>query len=329
MDYKKYTICPSLELTQLNLEIINALMRSDDLISDSKESWDIPRPIGDQLLADKKYYRHYYITPPSPYREKVSAYIQTDEDPGFLQLAQYQIYNYLTETAKVKYPDNTIPPHSIDYIIDVNPRFHKTQTFQHGFLIKTVLSEWDMVTNTPIAEITTINEEYSVKDDSLYESTKTVDYRIKTRQWTTIEGTYLTGDEKVTTKIYDTVLLQREEGKRRRTNIFTFLSKDYFILRQLLLGETQEESEAAGFVFLKQYSGRKTEFIEGSWEIINYVENDPDSFLNTVITDHNVGIGTVSQVYPSLFQELVNNDITPYIGKKVKDRILDHLKGLV
>jgi len=254
----------------------------------------------------------------------------TTTNPAYTQLYNYNIYKYLNKTAKEKFKDYSIVPDAVDYIIDVSPRFHKVQKFRQGFLKETILYVWDYVNNTPIEEISTITETYTTVGDSLYKSTESVTSRIKVRKWLSDEG-YISGTEKITSKLYDTAILQREEGRRRRNNIITFLSKDYVLLRMFQLGEDQSTAEENAFLFYKNYSTRLAEFIEGSYEVINYLNSDTDSFLAMNMSDNIVtpdGL-TMTQVYPSQVKELYNNDLTGYIGSPVKERFLDHLKGLV
>ncbi len=334
MEYKLYTICPSFETAQANLQVIRTLMLEDGILDNiTTINWDIPHKVGNGIEGNGDTTQYYYTTPDEEYASQVQAYVQSHDDPKLFDVYNFNIYKHLTATAREKFPDPSIVPHSVDYKIDVSPNFHQQKVFEFGFLVNTVLHYWDGDLSQSIHEIARIVEQYTVKDNSRYHSTKTIDRRLKKRDWTTVDGLYIEGLSKITTKIYDAVIDQRREGRIRRDNIFTFLSKDYFALRQFQLGESEDQVEVAAFGFLKKYSSLKADFIEGSWAIIQYVEEDDDPFLNMIMQDNLIptpqGSFPMSAIYPSFFPELVNNDISPYIGQPVKNRILDHLKGLV
>lgn len=329
----KFTICPTLEIAELNLIQIHNLMSADSFIDYPKELWDVPKKLGNNLKENIwETSRYYYITPPEKYRIPLLQSQMTDNDPGLETIHNFYVYDYLTETAHSKFPDPSLPPYSIDYVIDVNRRFHKIQKFEFGFLIETQLHEWDNVNRNSLQEVVKIDEQYFVLDDSSYESTKSVDYRIKTRQWMSKTDIYVPGKEKITYKYYDTFQKRNEEGRRRRNNIITNLKKEYILLRMFQLGETQSQAEIEGFTFLKNYTSLINDFVAGSWEIIPTVQADTDVFLNTTMTDPAIpsaGGAPFSVVYPLQLPELVNNSISAYIGQSIKERILDILKGLV
>lgn len=242
----------------------------------------------------------------------------------------FKIYKYLTEQKRAEYKNPTMPPHSIEYKKDIEGKFNPIQKKEETFLVSSVYKAWDYQNNVEIEEILKVLEDYTVDDNtSLYNSTKTVLSRLKTRNWTNIEGEYIDEFKMIRPKVYDTFDKQNLEGTKRRKNAKQSLLLEYILLRIFQLGESEQEAQSQGFSFLQNYSTLISDFITGSSAIHDAVENDNDSFLNMVIANNVVSQQgfTMVDVYPSYTPTLKKENIADYVGLKVKDRLNDLLKG--
>jgi len=311
MEYLKYSLYPSKEEALINIKIIELNMKYDGYLNDN-EKFDEPTQVG--LLSGKKTIKAFFKNPLPKYMKGTSFGEQTNENPVYKQLINYKIYNYLNDSAKEKYKDPSTIPHAIDYIIDVSPRFYAERVFNKGFITNTT---W-YTDSTKNEELLKVWMDWETYEDSPMESAKTIKSRKTYRQWITDDNTYLpvSADTKITTKYYDTILLQRAEGRRRRDNIFTLLSKDFITL--IALSQTSgntTQAEQIGFTFISKYNKDVSDYKEvGSLMVIQDVltDNSPEfnDMLNFIVPD--------IPPFNVLVPESVNYSIRDYLILKMQ-----------
>lgn len=328
MEFKKYTVCPTLTDAEVNIHEIEKLMRKDGLIDDSNTiHYARPKMVGNKVIYESERpvtSRYYYINPDPKYCINTQAFTQTDEDPGNEVFYNYKIYNFLNDTAKNKFKDFSAPPHSLDYIIDVKPRFHAIRNFNAGLVQVVRWYEWDYENPNPaeraIQEILKVEIKWTLADDSPFKATKSVLRRKTTRWWMTTNNEYIPGTEKVTYKEYDSIIDKREEGRRRRQNIITLAGQDYTILSMILMNRTEAEALMLTEQFFAKIVTSVNQYIEGSNLLIS--ELVEGTLLNDLLEDAAVVLDTVVPDLP------ITRFYTPKaIGVTVKDYIIERVKG--
>jgi hypothetical protein len=225
-----YNICPNKEAAVANINAIEKNLRYLGVLSEN-ERYGSVIPVGSAL--DKNYSRYAHVLPsasflsqygvrPSEVLQNVVIYQETSNNPEYLELDEYEIYNYLNETAKTIWKDNTVIPHAIDYQVHVTPRLDRLYTFGSGGLLeRTRIRVIDFNTDQELKPVLQVDEQYTLEQDGPYPAAQSVKTRTKQRQWFRIDGTLRPDnqDVKETIKLYRDINQIRNEGQRRRSNI--------------------------------------------------------------------------------------------------------------
>lgn len=202
----------------------------------------------------------------------------------------YRIYKYLLPDKAHLVRDVRIPPMSLDYTIDVNPKLQKkVETIDPQGSLTYV--EWWAYSNdgvTPEEEVLKVTIEYTYADDADVEAAKTVLSRKVTRQWIREDGTYKSwtqeeidngeSDLKIRIKHYPDYRTRKKVGQGRRENIIA-LGEERFItlLTILVCSGDQELAEKLGKSILRKYASEYTEFYNvGDAAFMESALNDDD-----------------------------------------------------
>ena len=185
----------------------------------------------------------------------------------------YRIYKYLLEDKSPIHKDVRVPPMSINYTIDVNPKLQKkVETIdEKGSLIYV---EWWAYSDdgvTPIEEVLKVSIEYTYEVDTGIPAAKTVLSRKVTRQWILEDGTYRSwsqeqidngeSDLKTRIKLYPDYRTRKEVGQKRRKNIIAIGEERFVTLVTLLISSgDQFEAEKLGKSILRLYADEYSEF---------------------------------------------------------------------
>jgi hypothetical protein len=238
----------------------------------------------------------------------------------FLNLdSSYRIYKYVSEDVAQYLHDTTLPPHGLDYIVSVEPKFKAIRVFDKGFLTNVTWWTYNYDNNTYGEEILKVNIEYVQVVDTTMNSANSVVSRTTTRQWILENNTYKNdlSDVKITKKNYNTAIERNEEGKVRRNNIFVGITEKYVILLMIL--ETQGDQilvQNIGKQMLSEISSSVSDYISiGSVKIfeeldlLNNIQYNLDFIIPNVspFTIHfNNGIGLTIREY---LKELLKGNI--------------------
>lgn len=323
MNYLTYSICESQEQANINMRVIESNMRKVNFITE-EESWFIPQQVG--IGIDKPISKYYFKNPDSSYMKGtiLTNVSQTDSHPAYLDIPTYTIYNYLNDAAKVKFKDYSIVPHAVDYVVDITPRLHPNRTFYTGLLTDVTWSSYDFDTKTPIEEVLKVHNDFYMIDDADFPSAKTVEYRITTRQWYRKEVGYdeTLSDVKITRKDYDTPILQRSEGMRRRNNIYIDMTNNVVTLLAIMFYSNDPVPKTSalttGFGFLGQYAAYISPYKNDANPLfITSIENDTNPTYLTILDT------TIPNVFPinALFPDAVGLTIRNYMIEKLKGNI--------
>ena len=334
-EYKKYSICNSEAEAWRNVDIISANMRQAGILSDN-ERWATPLPVGEAQGIN--CFRFFYENPETEYLKNTTpAFMQMDDNPAYVQMKRYKIYDYLTESARMVYSAHTIAPHSIDYIKDVLPRFHKVITLQKGFSVLTKFYE-DITLQNEILKVSeaydlnphnTAASQYPAQSGEVYPAGMDVYKRTKTREWQDDQGNYNAGDEKTTEKYYTAIEEVMAEGERRRTNIRRVTEKDFVMIRIVMgnsmQGQTQQDAEEEGLALRQEFIYEYGEYIAGNVALFldAIYNNSTFNYMDVVVPN---GLQVPPQI-PSA--DLLNESLQKSWGLSMRMFLINSYGGFI
>jgi hypothetical protein len=227
--------------------------------------------------------------------------------PTYLPGNEYEIDELVTDDLKGTDPRN------INYKTQlVNALFPK-RTFDKGHLIKVeYYKEHDIPTNTFTGLVLTVDVVYDMTNAETYQSSEKVNERTTTRTWRRRNGKM--NSTKVTKKHYSDITLQREEGKRRRTNIFNLVSVDLVTcLTVLIHAGDQQTAENDALVLMAAYNSEVSQYFEvGGGALITAINDDAVfGWLDTVVPDVNP----------------INLLVPDAVGGTIRAHVVEMLKG--
>jgi hypothetical protein len=332
----KFNICPNKQLALVNIYLIEGNLRRLGVLRES-DNFGSPIQVMSGVGEGLTKYGHVLPTQDLLDRwglrydqvmENVVVYFETTENPAYMVPDQYEIYNWLNETAADIFQDNTIIPHGIDYVKDVTPRLHRFYTYGPGGLLEsTKFSIWDFDNDVEIAPVLMVTEQYELIPGPPYPAAQAVLKRTKQRQWYRSDGTLREDktDVKNTVKLYDDINLIRKEQKRRRENAINNMSQG--VVTQLTILKYLAEAggdvvEAQGLAenwligILASVNAEFTTYQKSGRVLAETVEAMTDSNLDIAIPPQ----GAVPQL-----------DADPYAsrgaGMTVKEYMVKSIKG--
>ena len=301
MEYKKYSICDTLEKAIANISIISQNMIQDGEL-ESGESWATPIPLTGyfELGTISKHVtgKYFFINPDKKYLSGVMCEHQTDENPNKTKIEYFKIYDYMNEDNLSKFRDWTKAPHSLDYKIGLNIKLQPKYTYNALGNVVEVMYYLNAEPNY-IGQLT-----YSdpiLKYNAYYyhgENDGYVTHRTVTRSWIMTNDEW-SDDEKTTTKYY-TKVQARNVGVRRRKSIIDnlIIETGFFVLiTEGLTGVREVELLAKPFLdevssSLSSYyeSGNMRDINTGTFPLYGTIASSAQSFLDNVIPIQYTGI---------------------------------------
>ena len=274
-EYKKYSICQSREVAEINLAIIENNMRVKGELGEDQH-WAKPLQVG--IKQEIVTIKHFYKNPIDvEFLKNTLDTEQTDINPIDMDIKEYKIYKYLLNDLLFSYPDPTEPPHGLNYKTGLKIKLYPHYIFdQMGFLIEVTYYETvDFQTDGSVfydGPVVNAKMDYFVKDGYVIS-------RNVTRCWTYSDGTW-SDVAKVTNKIYNSKL-SKEEGRRRRSNVIDNLQMA--VVYAILIGNgftSIDDAEAYGMPLMNELSHHLESFIASGFS--RTIDNEPPLILTAV-----------------------------------------------
>lgn len=303
MEYKKYSVCETLEEAITNISII-----SSNLILDGKlepgDIWSEPIPLTGKFEIGETVKhvtgKYFFCNPDVEYMNGTACNEQTDINPNSEKIEYYKIYDLLNDDNMSKFKNWTIAPHSLDYKKGLKQKLHPKMKFDKlGNLIEVYyylnveIIESNLSYSDPILKY---NAEYIHDENTGYVINRTV-----TRSWIMTDDTW-SEDVKTSTKYYTRIQARNVGNKRRKSLIDNLVIEiGYFIMITEQTDARSAELLAIPFfdsisASLSTYyeSGNMKDSITGSFPLFLDVYNRNDSFLNNIIPLEVIGVEGVS-----------------------------------
>lgn len=206
-------------------------------------------------------------------------------------------------------------PRGINYKANLNQRLYPKRSFFGGFLTLVIYYlNYDAATDTFTDPVLKVEVSYVLNEDALINSSKSVASRTTTRTWMRKNGQWADKQAKITNKFYRDITEIRNEGNRRRRNIFDLVSKDMVIMLLYTgVSPDQEAAELLALQLLQTYNNEVTTFLSvGTTVLSNAIESDTSlPWLDTVIPD----TPPLNMLFPGA------------VGQTIRYQIVEEVKG--
>jgi hypothetical protein len=300
MEYKKYSICETLEQSITNINIISSNMIEDGSL-EAGEMWSEPIPFTGKfdLGEEVKHVtgKYFFPNPESKYMTGTSCTEQTDDNPNQTRVEYYKIYELMNEDNHAKFRDWTKAPHSLDYKTGLKQKLQAELTFDSLGNITQVIYYLNATPNpiglTYTDPILKYNAVYFYNENDGY-----VTHRTVTRSWMMTDDTW-SNDTKVTTKYY-TKVQARNVGLRRRRSLIDNLVIEVGFFVMITEGiQSVRDAELIAKPFLDEVSPTLSSYYEsgnmrdsttGSFPLYSVVANSIHTWLDNTIPTQYTGI---------------------------------------
>lgn len=318
----KWNICPSKDLAQLNITIIDRNLRHQGVLKDNQSFSEIFR-VGHHTLETHPRYYHQM-----PYQEVLDMYFSGAKEAKTLKgIIEYEVVETdpAEETTYPRIWDLCLEhlkgqcPKEIEYKkhLDDYQTMNSVMSFtDDGFLLSAEYYHDYVDSQNKGNLVIKVDEVYTTDPDQSGLDPCAREPISRDKSWTyyNLDGTVYKVWHK--SKLYDTRDKKAKEGLRRRSNIISILVQNT-ALAGILSGvwPTEDDAKTALTNLLATYSSSFTVYKEtGRGEVFSDVENDATpahAWMNTVVVD----TPQTQAMCPWM------------IGMSLRDYIVEKLKG--